>query len=140
MLSKANMNGPLLDNVEAFWRPHFDNRNFGWQFQRCNAHQQVLLHIRDQRKLARIDIDQRSLMQKRKTSWYIIVVLFKFHHITFLGSKLPIFADFAAPSKIISDINFPVPGPFCMPQQVCPAAIKSPLTPVSPIKGPPLAA
>lgn len=35
---------------------------------------------------------------------------------TLLGSKAPILALTAFPSKTNSLINFPVPGPFCIPQ------------------------
>jgi hypothetical protein len=54
-----------------------------------------------------------------------------------LGSKLSIFALFAFPSKTNSLINFPVAQLFWIPQHVWPVAMKRPLIPVSPIKGPP---
>jgi len=40
------------------------------------------------------------------------------------------------PSRMYSDINLPVAGPFWMPQHVCPAANHRPGTDVAPMSGP----
>ena len=62
--------------------------------------------------------------------------LIAFQTLNFLGSSLSMSALLACPSKISSDINNPVAGPFWIPQQVCPAAIHRPGVEVWPISGP----
>lgn len=52
-----------------------------------------------------------------------------------LGSNLATSALVASPSITISAIKHPVPGPFWIPQHVCPAATHSPGTVVSPTSG-----
>lgn len=53
-----------------------------------------------------------------------------------LGSSLPTPALLGAPSNTHSAMRHPVPGPFWIPQHVCPAATHTPGTDVGPTMGP----